>query len=70
LAYRLGKLKPQTENPGGNILRRLRIHLDCNTTAVAATARRGYTLFFTVGARLLNLIEITQKNEGVCHTSI
>jgi len=70
LAYRLGKLKPQTENPGGNIPRRLRIDLDCNTIAVAkAAARRGYTLLFTVGARLLKLMEIKQKNE-VCHTSI
>ena len=75
LAHRLGKLKPQIENPGGNIPRRLRIDLDCNTFATAtaaaavASARRGYTLLFTVGARLLKLMEITQKNE-VCHTSI
>jgi hypothetical protein len=49
LAYRLGKLKPHIENPGGNIPRRLRIYLDCNTVAVTATAaaaRRGYTLVY------------------------
>jgi hypothetical protein len=48
--------------------------LDCNTIAAAAAAaaeaaRRGYTLLFTVGARPLKLMGITQKNE-VCHTSI
>lgn len=73
LAYRLGKPKPQIEKAGGNIPRRLRIDLDCNTiaaaTAAEAAARRGYTLLFTVGARLLKLMEIMQKNE-VCHTSI
>jgi hypothetical protein len=72
LANRLGKLKPQIENPGGNIPRRLRIDLDCNNIAVAAAAaaaRKGYTLLFTVGARLLKLMEIMQKNK-VCHTSI
>ena len=30
-----------------------------NTIAVTAAARRGYTLLFTVGARLLKLMEIT-----------
>jgi hypothetical protein len=36
LAHRLGKLKLNIENEGGNVLRRLRLCLGCNTIAVAA----------------------------------
>jgi len=36
LTHELGKLKPNTENPGSNALRRVRLDLGCDTTAAAA----------------------------------
>jgi hypothetical protein len=47
LAHGLGKLKPKTENPVGNALRRLRLGLDCNAIAAAAAAAAACNIGFT-----------------------
>ena len=39
LAHRLGKLKPKTDSPGGNTLRRLRFDLGCNGIVRGADTR-------------------------------